>query len=194
MKHIIILIIMLTTNIIVSAQSFNGNIILGFNASQVDGDEQLGFKKAGLKGGFTVSVHDEETLSYESGLIFSNRGAKKVENGYTYLKTSFNYSEVPVLWNIKFLDRYYATIGLSYNALMSSRITDATGYVEKNSTFMRDHDANIVAGLKVSFANSLEFRVTYNYSIFCIAEDQNSRFWRNNLLGFTLVKKLSFRN
>ena len=63
---------MLTTNIIVSAQSFNGNIILGFNASQVDGDEQQGFKKAGLKGGFTVSVHDEETLSYESGLIFSN--------------------------------------------------------------------------------------------------------------------------
>ena len=53
---ILIFIVFLVTANISSAQRFEGGLLAGFNASQVEGDTYKGYHKPGLVGGFYIQT------------------------------------------------------------------------------------------------------------------------------------------
>ncbi|MBQ3691188.1 MAG: PorT family protein [Bacteroidales bacterium] len=175
------------------AQKFYGNAILGINGAQVDGDTQSGYKKAGLKLGFDVSLFDEKKVSYETGLNFSSKGAIDKVNGFTQFKISLNYIEIPFLLNIRFLEKFSFIAGASYNYLISSKITESNGTQTKDPEYLKNYDINAVTGLKIDIPGGFELRAVFNYTLGHITLDPDMKYWRNNVLNLSIVKKFGLK-
>ena len=87
----------------VNSQTFKAYITSGINASQIDGDFEVGYNKIGFTGGLGVGVNlnDQSFLSTE--FVFSQRGSKNArldkESNITG-DIHFNYIELPVVYRL----------------------------------------------------------------------------------------------
>ena len=104
------------------SQIFKGEVIGGFNKSQVDGDEAFGFKKYGLVAGVGVVAPLYKNWSLSLETLYSQKGSRQsaifndsLDGSY---KLRLNYTEVPFM--IQYTDRDIASAGLgvSWNRLV----------------------------------------------------------------------------
>ena len=117
-------------------QRFKAGIILGFNASQIDGDRSAGYNKFGLVGGLSGVILISNRVDINVELLYSQRGSRSslvMGNTNDPFTISTNYIEVPVLFNYKdWLNEegeYYKLHfhgGISYGRLISSNVDDGT--------------------------------------------------------------------
>ncbi len=118
------------------AQDFVGGAILGFNASQVSGDNLGGYNKAGISGGFYVSKTFEDKNELEMRITYSAKGSRDVPNfekgKYNAYYLKLNYVEVPILYRYKF-KKVWLMAGLSGGYLISSSIANESGPIPENS-------------------------------------------------------------
>lgn len=104
-------------------QIFRGGPILGFNATQVDGDERYGYHKFGLHSGGTVIVPLKNNFSVAMELLYNEKGSYRKPhpvyfdtlNGAYHL--IMNYVEIPAMVYYKDKDFITFGTGLSYNYL-----------------------------------------------------------------------------
>ena len=112
------------------AQSFAGGALLGFNASQVSGDNLGGYDKAGISGGFFVNKTLNEKSELEMRITYSAKGSRDVPNfekgKYTAYYLKLNYVEVPILYRYKF-KMVWLMAGLLGGYLISSSIANESG-------------------------------------------------------------------
>ena len=106
------------------AQIIKGEVFVGGNACQVDGDECFGFKKFGVHAGAgaLIPVYTSPSVSLDVGLevLFNQKGAYK-KRAYTSNSTfpyaynlKLNYAEIPLMFYVTDKDRYSLGIGFSY--------------------------------------------------------------------------------
>jgi hypothetical protein len=83
---------------------FKGLFHVGLNASQVDGDNEWGYKHLGVNVGVGAMVRFHQNLSVSLEMGYAMRGAKArlSPNGANanFFKTNFDYVEVPVSLNV----------------------------------------------------------------------------------------------
>jgi len=112
-------------------KTFYGGVVVGLNASQVDGDALGGFHKPGLNAGLTVYWHFTPSVALQLELLYSQKGSKGVRNdndpyGGSYFERygiRLNYAELPLLFHYVLSQKYQLGIGASYNALISGSDT-----------------------------------------------------------------------
>ena len=76
MKRILsIVMIFISAVVWVEAQSTKGELVLGFNASQIDGDAYGGYKHIGLVAGAGIDVAITDKFHYGHQLLYSSKGA-----------------------------------------------------------------------------------------------------------------------
>ena len=96
------------------AQYFSGGILVGVTASQIDGDQMVGYDKLGFSGGIFVRYQFTEIIALESELKYIMKGAARndslAQNSY---KLSLNYFEIPVLFNYRFAKRFEGEVGFA---------------------------------------------------------------------------------
>jgi hypothetical protein len=118
------------------AQGFGAGALVGFNASQVSGDNLGGYDKAGISGGFFVSKKMNEKSELEMRITYSAKGSRDVPNyekgKYTAYYLKLNYVEVPVLYKYKY-KMVWLLAGLSGGYLISSSIANEAGPFPVNS-------------------------------------------------------------
>jgi hypothetical protein len=134
-------------------QRFNAGAVLGFSASQIDGDNSVGYNKPGLIAGIHTTVYLRKRFDTSIEFLFAQRGSqseiiKDVENPGAFSMT-LNYVEVPLMFHLKdwFVEddegvfhKISADIGFSYARFISSKIDNelsalnavAPDYVNKN--------------------------------------------------------------
>lgn len=106
------------------AQIIKGEVFVGGNACQVDGDECYGFRKFGVHAGAgaLIPVYTSPSVSLDVGLevLFNQKGAYK-KRAYTSNSTfpyaynlKLNYAEIPLMFYVTDKDRYSLGIGFSY--------------------------------------------------------------------------------
>ncbi|RMG31113.1 MAG: hypothetical protein D6730_01685, partial [Bacteroidetes bacterium] len=78
------------------SQNVGGGLILGLNASQIDGDRFAGFQKAGLNIGGFVYYAFSPSLRLQPEIVFEQLGSANEQE----LIIKMNYISVPVLLNI----------------------------------------------------------------------------------------------
>lgn len=120
-------------------QLFKGEVLLGGNLSQVDGDMVVGYRKAGFCGGLGLqfpfhfrSASTTKPWAVSMEIFFSQRGARQRNYNYNpidtiglttqykfkyLLKTS--YVCLPFMLHYTDKERYTIGMGLSYNRLVS---------------------------------------------------------------------------
>lgn len=171
---------------------FKAGVVLGFNASQLDGDRFRGYSKLGLNAGLKAKylLPSKPKVGLGVEMLFSMKGSSEDLNfssaNNTQFKIKMNYIEIPVLvsykeWNIDF------HAGVSYGRLISASTEIlTTDYIE--SDFRKD-DMNVLLGATYVFLE--DWGVTLRYSrsfVNAVRKDVN----KDALLGHLLTFRLEY--
>ena len=106
------------------AQIIKGEVFLGGNACQVDGDECYGFKKFGIHAGAGALIPLTNWMDVGLEVLFNQKGAYKrdafVSNStfpYAY-NLKLNYAEIPLMIYLTDKDAVSVGLGVSYGRLV----------------------------------------------------------------------------
>lgn len=181
MKAIYIL-LFCSLGFISQAQKFDGSIVLGGTASQIDGDNLAGFNKIGLTGGMRIEYALENNLYAGLEMLYTARGSRSgLTKGVATSITSvhLNYIEIPLIFGIKDWyiekEKYYkvgAETGLSYGYLFgaSSNDSDISTYVDN----FRTSDVSYHLGVFYAFTKRWTFNARYTRSLITLYEDETN--------------------
>lgn len=107
------------------AQIIKGEVFVGANGTQVDGDECYGFRRFGVHAGAGALVPITSWLDVGLEVLFGQKGAYKGDsiNQHLGLYTGtydlrLNYAEVPLMVYLTDKDRYSIGVGVSYGRLV----------------------------------------------------------------------------
>lgn len=120
----LLLALFVATPALLQAQIIKGEVFLGGNACQVDGDECYGFNKIGIHAGAGALIPLTSFLDVSLEVLFNQKGAYKknahVSNStfpYPY-NLKLNYAEVPLMLYLTDKDMVSVGIGVSYGRVV----------------------------------------------------------------------------
>ena len=120
----LIMAFMVATPTLLHAQIIKGELFLGGNLTQVDGDECYGFKKLGIHAGAGALIPITNYLDIGLEVLFNQKGAYKrnaiVSNSsfpYAY-NLKLNYAEIPIMIYLTDKDVVSVGLGVSYGRLV----------------------------------------------------------------------------
>lgn len=171
--NIFTLIILLSAFQTLNAQRIKGELILGMNTTQIDGDEVYGFHKYGFNVGVGAILPFSKHWSLSVETILNQKGAYQNASieGDTlptpYYNIRINYLEVPVM--IHYEDRETMTAGLGFSWGRSVGIEEIEHGTKVPSTtlagpYKRD-DVNVLVDFRFRIWEKLKFNFRYAYSV-----------------------------
>lgn len=180
MKKIIVF-IFLCFSFLVNGQRFDGGILAGISASQVDGDSYAGFDKVGLQGGVFVATSFTDTWGAQMEIKYTGKGARKEIQNIEIYKLSLNYIDIPILLTLTFKEKFIGEAGLVPGYLFS-----ASGYLngEGNVQDFKKFDLSWLLGFRYRLTDNLSLGVRYSYSFISI------RNYTNNSSNYGFVANL----
>ncbi|HRG58593.1 MAG TPA: outer membrane beta-barrel protein [Bacteroidia bacterium] len=156
------------------AQSFSGGVMLGFNASQVSGDNLGGYNKPGISGGFFVGKKINEKSGLELRMTYQSKGSRDVPNfekgKYTAYYLKLNYVEVPIIYRYKF-KMLWLMGGISGGYLINSSIANESGPFPENSIENRpfnNYEMCTHYGVALPFAEKWEIELKSSDTFFLL--------------------------
>jgi hypothetical protein len=222
-RNLALFLLLLTLDMPLMAQRFQGAVMGGMNISQVDGDEVYGFKRVGGHFGVGVILPIKKwDITLET--VFNQKGAFEKEQYQYWDKDSvgnlidsvlytgaydlrLNYVEIPLMAHYTDRDRYTAGLGFSYGRLVSVSEIEHGGNIPPYSDTVKfnKNDFNILIDLQIRVWKQLKFNIRYAYSITPIRErtfydviyqvkDPWIRKQYNNMLTFRLVYVFNEQN
>lgn len=184
------------------AQSIKGMMILGFNVSQVDGDEVFGFRKLGLNTGVGAVLPFGKKWSVSVETLFNQKGAyQKYPYEYDtlarpYYNLRLAYAEVPLMVHFSDKDALTVGLGFSFGRLVKySEIEHGQKMIWPTSVIPYDRgDVNLLLDVRFRMFYKFYFNFRYCYSVDKIrtrAFSNGVSSWErdqyNNLLTFRLL-------
>lgn len=143
----------------VRSPGFSAGGILGFTASQIDGDDLAGYNKLGLTVGIRTSYPFRKKSEWTLELLYSQRGSRSSlslgSTGRTQ-QLHLQYIEIPVLYSYgdwwQEEDGYFkvrAEAGLSYGNLFS--ISSTNSFFNDQTELFRKNDLSYLMGIAYRF-------------------------------------------
>ncbi len=186
------------------AQRVKGELILGMNATQIDGDEIFGFNKLGLNVGVGGIFPFNEHWSLSIETILNQKGSYRKSpidvNDTTllpYYNIRLNYLDIPVL--IHYEDKGGFTFGAGFSWGRTVGIEEIEHGVKVETTtlagpYKRD-DVNVLADIRFKIWQKLKFNFRYAYSVIPIRtrvfNNSLNQTWErtqyNSILTFRLI-------
>lgn len=160
---------------------FKIGAVMGLNAAQIDGDDQLGYRHIGIGAGLrgVAVITPKLELSFE--LLFSQKGSKPSTqtprlNALTF---NLNYAEVPVLLNILGKEGwdefrpFHFQIGASFSRLLSSSIREAQNRPLKELEVpyrtlednLKSNEISVVLGATYYFSKHIGIGLRHSYAL-----------------------------
>jgi hypothetical protein len=168
------------------AQRFDGALIAGISASQVDGDTQKGYNKPGFFAGVFVETDLNELFSAKIELFYIGKGAVKKINGVEEFNTSLHYIEMPFLMCFKPIDQGQLDVGLAGSYLISSKYKNVFETTGVGIDGMHNFDISAVVSIIYYLNTKIGLNEKLNYSILPVKNDPN---WFNSNLCLGLIYK-----
>ena len=204
MKHFSVLIILLIfTGMAAYSQAFEGGVLAGLNASQVDGDGYSGYKKPGIVVGGYVLTNLSPTVFSGMEIKFAQKGSRKNPNpktgDQTIYKMRLNYIDLPLYLGVHTSEKTSILAGLSAGYLISGTEYDNYGKfpVEDEHPF-NEFDIQGFIGVRYQMTDRLFIDLRGAYSLLPIREKPGVAidYWKDsqfsNLLSTTLLYRLDF--
>jgi hypothetical protein len=120
---------LLSSTVALTAQTFQASLLGGFNMSQIDGDDLLGFNYLGCNAGMRGVGVLNERWRVGPEILYSQQGSRRGNNEVNlsnYDRFALNTIEVPLM--VYFKDwRFTAEAGIAYQRLINYKIEDAGG-------------------------------------------------------------------
>ena len=205
MKHIFLIIFLLgITSMFSYSQRFEGGVLGGLNASQVDGDTYSGYNKPGIVAGGYVQTNLSRTVFVSMELKFAQKGSRHVDSlavdGQRKYIMRLNYAEMPIYLGIRTSEKVSLLAGLSTGYLISGTEYDIYGkFVQADQHPFNAIDVEAMLGFRFQMTKRLFVDIRGAYSMTPIRKkipDISLYYWRsnqfNNLLNTTILYRLDF--
>lgn len=194
MKHLLIL-FLICISFSTFSQTFKGAIAAGINASQVDGDNDVGYRKVGFNVGPKVYAMLNDHFSLSMELLFSQKGAKASALRYSpqnLFKIQLNYAEVPLMVHFHDKEKAIFGLGVSYGQLYDYNVTQGGDDITENIQ-IKSRDLNILADVTFKFLKDFGINGRFGYSIVPIAHWESSNFKNNAVYNnFITIRAMYF--
>lgn len=204
MKHIYILTLLIVfTASHIYAQSFEGGVLGGLNASQVDGDSYSGYNKPGIVAGAYVLTNLSRTVFSGMEIKFAQKGSRKNPRFKTGDQVKYimrlNYIDLPVYLGARTSERMSILGGVSAGYLFSATEYENYGeFQEEDKHPFNDFDIQGFLGFRYRLTDRLSVDLRGAYSLLPIREQPGevTIYWLDsqfsNLLSTTLLYRLDF--
>ena len=185
------------------AQRFEGGVIGGFNASQVDGDNYSGYHKPGIAFGGYVQTNLSRTVYAGMELKFMQKGSRNIDSlatdGQIKYIMRLNYVDLPVYLGIRTSERISLLLGMSPGYLINGReYNDYGRLTQQDQHPFNSLDLQAFLGFRFQFTKRLFVDLRGAYSLLPIREHPGNVLWYwksnqfNNILSTTVLYRLDF--
>jgi len=206
MRTILLLIFLLgITSMSAYSQRFEGGVLGGLNASQVDGDAYKGYHKAGMVLGGYVQTDISRNLFASMEIKFAQKGSRNIDSLATYdgqIKyiMRLNYAEMPVYLGIRTSEKTTFIAGASFGYLISGKeFNDYGEFPPEDQNPFNAFDLEAMIGFRFQITDRLFLDLRGAYSVLPIRQkinDADLYYWRdnqfNNVLTTTVLYRLDF--
>lgn len=160
---------------------------LGGEGAYIDPKFRFGYHLGGY-----VSVVISESLYFESGLHFANKGARPKDtfpSGLYPTVRRFGFLDLPLLLKFRSGNSFYLLAGAQPSLMISSSLASGKGknkFIDRGrqiSALWKAYDLAAVIGLGVDLGAAMHLQTTYEHGFIDISEVLNSAFNR----GFKLT-------
>jgi len=122
-QYFVALLMVSFSNETLQAQFFKMVVPVGFNFTQVDGDDLAGYNKIGFQAGIGTMLVLDELERFETGfeILYSQLGSNTNSRSPNQIKLAFDYASIPIYFNYKDQGQGYIGTGLVINRLVDQR-------------------------------------------------------------------------
>lgn len=204
MKHTYLIILLLGfTSLFSYSQRFEGGLIAGFNATQVDGDNYSGYHKPGIALGAFVTTNISRTVFAGMELKFMQKGSRNIDslatNGQIKYVMRLNYVDLPIYLGIRTSERISLLVGLSPGYLISgAEYNDYGKFSKEDEKPFSSLDLQGFLGFRIQLTKRLFVDLRGAYSLLPIREQTGDALWYwksnqfSNLLSTTVLYRFDF--
>jgi len=199
-KYLFIIILFSLLSSKAYSQRFKGGILLGMNASQIDGDYWSGFYKGGLLAGAFVNTELQDNWGAQLEIKYSAKGSAPHPDSPDYpMKIQLNYIDVPLIGTFEAVENLKLEAGISFNYLFSGKISDASGWNDFNDDGPNSFETSVLFGLNYRFFTRFDLNLRYNVSLVPISGDYTGQTFKkgamsNHVISFALYFHLGNRD
>ncbi len=180
------------------SQNFNGGLLAGLSATQVDGDGHGGYNRAGLAAGVWVGRNISPELALRTELKFLQKGSHKqfkddIGSVIGFYSLRLNYIEMPYLLEYRFRDNIIPFAGLSIGFLWKATESTMEGpFPEEDVDQFRKVELAGTAGIEYLINKHFSFCTSISYSAIPVRPHKGNISYRlnrgqyNNVLQFYL--------
>ncbi|MDX9908503.1 MAG: porin family protein [Mariniphaga sp.] len=188
-RKILFALLMLFMTLWVSAQRFEGGVIAGFNATQVEGDTFKGYNKPGILAGFFVQTDVAPAIFAGMEIKYSQKGSRKriKQNDPDPKKyiMRLGYIDLPVFAGFRTSDKGAVVAGVSAGYLMHSMEYNEYGEFPKDDLHVfKNLDLQPFLGFQFDMLEQLKIDLRFALSVLPIrgqpGEDATTYYWLNN--------------
>ena len=202
MKRFFLLLFLLgAINVLSFAQRFEGGVIAGFNASQVDGDLYKGYHKPGIAFGGFVLTNLSRTVYAGMELKFMQKGSRNIDSlatdGQIKYIMRLNYVDLPVYLGIRTSERISFLLGISPGYLINgTEYNDYGKFVKEDQKPFSELDLQGFVGFRFQVTRRLYIDLRGAYSLLPIRKLHENPLWYwksnqfSNLLSTTVMYRL----
>jgi len=197
-KKILIPILFFFVANIAIAQRFDGGAILGFNASQVEGDTYKGYHKPGAVAGFYVETDLAPAIFAAFEIKYSQKGARKKVTSKDPEKyiMRLNYIDIPIYFAFRTNDRGAIIGGLSTGFLISAKEMDNYGeFPPEDQESFNTIDLEPFVGFQFDFAENLKADLRLGISVLPVRGKpvNTNYYWQNNQFNNVITLSLYYQ-
>jgi len=190
----------LLVNVVV-AQRFEGGILAGYNATQVEGDSYKGYNKPGILAGAFVQTDVAPAVFAGMEIKYSQKGARnrirKGEEPDKYIMR-LGYIDLPVFVGFRTSSNSAVVGGVSAGYLVHAKEIDEYGeFVKEDQNAFRTFDLQPFVGFQFDMLDRLKLDLRLAYSVLPIrglpGEDATNYYWLNNQFNNVISLALYYR-
>jgi len=183
------------------SQRFEGGLIGGFNATQVDGDLYKGYHKPGIALGSYVQTDLSRNVFAGMELKFMQKGSRNIDSlatdGQIKYIMRLNYVDLPIYLGFRTSERISLLVGVSPGYLISgTEYNDYGKFVEEDQNPFSELDLQVLLGFRVQITRRIFVDLRGAYSVLPIRAQPGDALWYwksnqfNNLLSTTVLYRL----
>lgn len=174
MKYLLIGCLLSAVWLPLTAQNFGGGLLVGFNASQIDGDNFSGFNKAGLSIGGFVDYELTKNVLFQPEIQFDQLGSANMSEPLAKM----GYITVPLMLNVTLpISIGNSTQEIQFHAgpAVGLLLYGRDGLNIDISDGLKQYDVRALAGAAY-LMNRVSFAIRYGYSMLSLAKGGRSSF------------------
>jgi hypothetical protein len=181
------------------AQHFEGGILGGLTASQIDGDSYSGYNKVGIHTGAWVQRLFTYTLAGQLELRYVQKGSLQTNkpDDPTYYRCALQYIDMPIMAQYIYNEKVVFELGIGPEFLLKGKEYDAHGQLPEREPHFHTFTMSAIAGIGYTFFDVLTFTARFNYSIIPIRAHPSGQSYLLNqgqyshMLSFAVYYRIS---